>query len=70
MTREKFKEHFDYILDFDDYDFETKLSDIDDWDSLAKVSFIAFLRNEGKSVAAEKINSALTVEELYNFVEN
>lgn len=70
MTKEKFKEQFDYILDSEDYDFETKLSDIEEWDSLAKVSYIALARMAGKVVSAEQINSASAVGELYDFLKD
>lgn len=44
MTRDEFLANFKDILQTDaDIDFDTKLSDIEEWDSLAKLSVAAFL---------------------------
>lgn len=47
---------------------ETELSDIDEWDSLALVSFLAMANVKGKSLNRDTIKSARTIGDLYNLV--
>ena len=49
---------------------ETALSDIEEWDSLALVSFIAMANTKGKSLNKETIKKAATVRDLYELVKN
>lgn len=49
---------------------DTALSDIEEWDSLALVSFIAMANTNGKSLNQETIKNAVTVRDLYEFVKN
>lgn len=49
---------------------ETKLSDVEEWDSLSAVSFYAFCDSKlGKKIDAEALKAAQTVNDLYKLVE-
>ena len=48
---------------------ETALSDIEEWDSLALVSFIAMANTNGKSLNKETIKKATTVRDLYELLQ-
>lgn len=48
---------------------ETVLSDIEEWDSLALVSFIAMANTSGKSLNKETIKKAITVRDLYGLLQ-
>ena len=43
----------------------TKLTDVEDWDSLSMVSFYSFCTTQGRTVTADQIKSAQTVEDLF-----
>ena len=43
----------------------TKLADLEDWDSLSMVSFYSFCTTQGRTVTADQIKSAQTVEDLF-----
>ena len=68
----KFREKFASAIDADDVnkiDFNTRLEDIDGWDSFALMSIVAMLDQEyGIITNAEKISEAKTLQELYNLV--
>lgn len=44
---------------------DTKLADIEEWDSLAFVGFIAIAKVSGKKVDRKAVQAAQTVKELY-----
>ena len=49
---------------------ETKLSDVEEWDSLSAVSFFSFCNSKlGKNIDVEQLKAAETVKDLYKFVE-
>ena len=60
MTKETFMEQMELVLDGARFDFDTKLEDIEEWDSIAVVSLMSLLR-----VSAGGIKKAKTVEDLY-----
>ena len=68
----KVREKFASAIDADDVnkiDFNTRLEDIDGWDSFALMSIVAMLDQEyGIITNAEKISEAKTLQELYNLV--
>ena len=49
---------------------ETALSDIEEWDSLALVSFIAMANTKGKSLNKETIKNAATIRDLYELLQS
>ncbi len=49
---------------------ETKLSDVEEWDSLSAVAFYSFCDSKlGKKIDAEALKAAETVNDLYKLVE-
>lgn len=49
---------------------DTKLMDIEEWDSLSFVSFIAFANAQaGKKLTPDMVRSAKTVSDLYHLIE-
>lgn len=49
---------------------ETKLSDVEEWDSLSFVTFLSFCNAKlNHPVEPEEIKKAQTVNDLYKFVE-
>ena len=70
MTEEKFIEEFIDMLDAEsEITMDTKLSDIEEWDSLSYVSFIANCTTKYKvMVSKEEIKNAVTVFDLFKAV--
>ncbi len=60
----------DDILETDrEITMETVLSDIDEWDSLALVSFLAMTNVKGKSLDRDTVKAAHTVADLYHLIK-
>lgn len=58
------------ILESDtDFNMKTNLNDIEEWDSLGVISFIAMGKERG-SIDTKAVHSATTVEELYTVVKD
>ena len=70
MTKEVFFEKFADILDTESkFEMETKLEDIEEWDSLSIVSFLAFAKGiDANKVVPSSLKAAKTVEDLYNLI--
>ena len=58
------------ILDTDmDIAMDTKLDDVEEWDSLSFVSFIGMAKSKAdKKVDIKGVNEAETIEDLYNLL--
>ena len=71
MKAEEFIKKLIYIMDTDaQLTLETKLSDVEEWDSLSAVSFYSFCNTKlGKQIDVEDLKAAQTVNDLYKFVE-
>lgn len=72
MTMEKKLELIAEILDMEIGDLtpETKLADLDDWDSVAALSFIAMMDEEfGKEVKGATIKEFVTIQDAMNIME-
>ena len=66
MTAENFIKKLSELMDTDVVlTLATKLSDVEDWDSLSMVSFFSFCSTQGRTVTADEIKSAQTVEDLF-----
>jgi acyl carrier protein len=49
---------------------DTKLSELEGWDSMAKISLIVLLDDEfGKKLSAEDIKKFDTIKDILNFIE-
>ena len=70
MTEEKFIEDFIDMIDTEsEVTMDTKLENIEEWDSLSYVSFIANCTSKYKVMfAKEEIKAAVTVADLYKAV--
>lgn len=70
MTEEKFIEDFIDMIDAEsEIAMETKLEDIEEWDSLSYVSFFANCTSKYKvMVSKDEIKNAVTVADLYKAV--
>jgi len=60
------------ILELDEGELkeDTKLSELDSWDSMAKISLIAILDDEfGKTLSAKDIKGFETAKDIIDFME-
>lgn len=49
---------------------DTKLAEIAEWDSLSFISFLSYCNSKfGKNLPPEKLKAAVTVADLFSFVE-
>lgn len=72
MTEKEFLEDFkDNILDTDeDVQMDTDLTDVEEWDSLGVVGFIADANTKyGKKVTAQEVKAAKTPADLYQLLK-
>ena len=71
MKTDEFITKLTDIMDTDAHlTLETKLSDVEEWDSLSAVSFYSFCNSKlGKQIDVEELKAAQTVNDLYKFVE-
>lgn len=72
MTEKEFLEDFkDNILDTDaDVQMSTNLNDVEEWDSLGIVGFIADANTKyGKKVTAQEVKAAKTPADLYQLLK-
>lgn len=70
MTAEKFIEKLAELMDTEaTLELSTRLTDIEDWDSLSMVSFFSFCNSTlGKKISPEQIKSAQTVKDLFTLI--
>lgn len=67
MTKQEFLGHFEEVLEAEAGSIKENqaLADLDGWDSLAKMSFIAMIDDEfGVTLLPDKIAEAKTVQDL------
>ena len=71
MTEELFLEKMADILDAeDDATMDAVLADIEEWDSLSVVSYVAMANTScGKKVNVEDVREAVTIRDLYNLLK-
>ena len=70
MTQEQFLEKLTDILDYEgELNCDMKLSEIEEWDSLSYISFLAYSKTIGKDINIALVKSAETVQDLYNLVK-
>lgn len=72
MTKQEKLENIAEILDLDAEDLkeETVLEEFEEWDSVAILSFIAFMDEEfGKAVKGAEIRKLKTVKDLMDMME-
>ena len=71
MAEKSFLEQLMDMLDTEEeLGMEMVLKDLEDWDSLSLVSFIAMANaSYGKRITAEQIRKAVTVSDLYDLVK-
>ena len=72
MNNELFITKLVELMDTDvELKMETKLDDIDEWDSLSYIAFIAMLSDIGRSsVKPENVKNAKTIADLYELVKD
>ena len=72
MTEKDFLENMVELMDTEDeLTMDTNLLDIEEWDSLSFVSFIAFANAQaGKKLTLDMVRSAKTVSDLYHLIED
>ena len=72
MTENAFIEKMVDLMDTEDeLTMDTNLLDIEEWDSLSFVSFIAFANAQaGKKLTPDMVRSATTVSDLYHLIED
>ena len=70
MKVEDFLKTLKEMMDTDaDLTLETKLSEVEEWDSLSLVTFLSFCNARlNRPVEPEEIKSAKTVSDLYEFI--
>lgn len=58
------------VLDTDEeITMDSKLDEMEEWDSLAFVSFIAMANTNGKSINKEPVKKATTIRDLYELLQ-
>ncbi|MBQ6975841.1 MAG: hypothetical protein IJS81_06850 [Selenomonadaceae bacterium] len=70
MKVEDFLKTLKEMMDTDaDLTLETKLSEVEEWDSLSLVTFLSYCNARlNRPVEPEEIKSAKTVSDLYEFI--
>ena len=70
MDKEKFIKELKEIMDTEEIiNLDTKLSDIEEWDSLSLVSFMSFCSVKlGRPVMPNEVKAAQTVRDLFKIV--
>lgn len=71
MTTEKKLELLEEMLELDEGTLtpETNLEDIEEWDSMAKLSLIVLVDDEcGKSLTGQEIKGFVTVQDILDFM--
>lgn len=71
MTKEIFLERMADILDVEDeITLDTNLSELDEWDSLSIVSYVAMANAAcSKKVDVKSVREAVTIQDLYNLLQ-
>ena len=71
MKVDEFLKTLKEMMDTDaELTLETKLSDVEEWDSLSLVTFLSYCNAKlNRPVEPEEIQKAQTVNDLYKFVE-
>ena len=71
MTKEIFLERMADILDVEDeITLDTNLSELEEWDSLSIVSYVAMANAAcGKKVDVKRVREAVTIQDLYNLLQ-
>ena len=67
MDLEKFIKNLTEIIDTEEkLTLETKLADVEDWDSLSLVGFLSFCNSKlGLSITPDEVKAAQTVADLF-----
>lgn len=70
MTIEEFQEEMlDVLNREEDVDLDAKLSDVEEWDSVASVAFLAMAAEyTERRIRAAEVFDAVTVRDLYNII--
>lgn len=67
MEKSEFIAKFKELLEYDgELDCNTKLDDIEEWDSIALISTAAMLDKAGKKVSVEDLKNVSTVADIAN----
>ena len=71
MTKDDFLERMADILDVEDeITLDTNLSELDEWDSLSIVSYVAMANAAcGKKVDVKSVREAVTIQDLYDLLQ-
>ena len=71
MTKENFLERMTDILDVEDeISFDTNLVELEEWDSLSIVSYVAMANAAcGKKVEVKRVREAVTIQDLYDLLK-
>ena len=71
MTKEIFLERMADILDAEDeITLDTNLSELDEWDSLSIVSYVAMANAAcDKKVEVKRVREAVTIQDLYDLLK-
>ncbi|WP_405744745.1 phosphopantetheine-binding protein [Anaerovibrio slackiae] len=71
MTKEIFLERMADILDAEDeITLDTNLSELEEWDSLSIVSYVAMANAAcGKKVDVKSVREAVTIQDLYDLLQ-
>ena len=71
MTKDTFIEKMADILDVEDeITLDTNLSELDEWDSLSIVSYVAMANAAcGKKVDVKSVREAVTIQDLYDLLK-
>lgn len=69
MNEKEFTAKIREILDNENVTMDSVLADVEEWDSLSIVSFVAFANSScGRRLAPAEIRECLTIRDLYNLL--
>ena len=69
MNESKFLEIIKNILDDENISMDSKLSEIEEWDSLSVVSYIAMADTKcGKKISPEQLKNCGSIRDLYSLI--
>ena len=70
MDEKDFLERMKVILDKEDISIDTSLSDLEEWDSISVISYVALANTSfNKEISPEQIQTCKTIRDLYSILQ-
>ena len=65
MSEKDFLEKMKDILDNETITINTALSDVEEWDSVSMLGYVAIALDLGKNISAEQVRACVSMADLY-----